>query len=145
MSAATAVAAVWKSSTMIAVPAGSFIASLASKRGHVGRHGAVQGQQLGGVGAELRGHRPGASMKPDQNRTGSASALSQDSQEVTPGGLVAAQLDSSTLLPDPAEPTTTVRRLPAPAVSRSCSRDLVTSVLGSVVGRNLVSAKPHTR
>ena len=84
-------------------------------------------------------------MKPDQNRTGSASALSQDSQEVTPGGLVAAQLDSSTLLPDPAEPTTTVRRLPAPAVSRSCSTDLVTSVLGSVVGRNLVSAKPHAR
>jgi hypothetical protein len=71
--------------------------------------------------------------------------LSQASQEVTPGGLVAAQLDSSTLLPDPAEPITTVRRRPAPEVSRSCSGDLVTSVLGSVVGRNFVCAKPHAR
>ena len=84
-------------------------------------------------------------MKPDQKRTGSVSALSQDSQEVTPGHRVAAQFDSSTLLPDPAEPTTTVRRLPAPEVSRSCSRDLVTSVLGSVVGRNFARAKPHAR
>src|SRR5262249_16144670 len=83
----------------------------------------------------------GASMKAVQKRTGSASARSQDSQEVTPGGLAAAQLDSSTLLPAPADPTRTVRRLPAPAVSRSCSSGRVTRVVGSVVGRNLDSAK----
>ena len=80
-------------------------------------------------------------MKPTQKRTGSASAFSHDSQEVRPGGLVAAQLDSSTLLPAPADPTTTVSRLPAPAVSRSCRSGLVTSVPGSVVGRNFASAK----
>ena len=79
-------------------------------------------------------------MKPVQKRTGSASASSQDSQDVTPGGRVAAQLDSSTLLPAPAGPTTTVSRWPAPAVSRSCSTDLVTSVEGSVGGRNFASA-----
>ncbi len=82
----------------------------------------------------------GASMKPAQKRTGSASALSHDSHDVTPGGLAAAQLDSSTLLPAPADPTTTVRRLRAPAASWSCSADLVTSVVGSVVGRNFDSA-----
>ena len=79
-----------------------------------------------------------ASMKPLQKRTGLTSALSQDSQEVAPGGLAAAQFDSSTLLPVPADPTTTVRRWPAPAVSRSCSTDLATRVGGSVVGRNLL-------
>ena len=52
----------------------------------------------------------GASMKPAQNRTGSASALSQDNQDVTPGGRAAAQSESSTLLPAPADPTTVVSR-----------------------------------
>ncbi len=47
---------------------------------------------------------------------------------------------SSTLLPAPADPTTTVSRLPAPAFSRSSNADLVTSVVCSVVGRNFVSA-----
>ena len=82
----------------------------------------------------------GASMNPAQNRTGLASALSQDSQDVVPAGRAAAQLDSSTLLPAPADPTTTVSRWPAPAVSRSCSAGLATSVAGSVVGRNFASA-----
>jgi hypothetical protein len=79
-------------------------------------------------------------MNPAQKRTGLASAPSHDSQDVTPGARVAAQLDSSTLLPAPADPTTTVSRWSAAAVSRSCSTDLVTSVAGSVVGRNFVSA-----
>jgi hypothetical protein len=83
-------------------------------------------------------------MKPAQNRTGSASALSHDNQEVTPGGRAAAQLDSSTLLPAPAGPTTTVRRWPAPAVSRSCSPDLATSKDGSAAGRNFASANRGT-
>src|ERR1039458_386207 len=79
-------------------------------------------------------------MKPVQKRTGSASASSQESHDVTPASRVAAQLDNSTLLPAPAEPTTTVRLLPAPAASRSCSADLVRSVVGSVVGRNFICA-----
>ena len=79
-------------------------------------------------------------MKPAQKRTGLASASSHDSQEVTPGDRAAAQLESSTLLPAPADPTTTVSRLPAPAISRSCSTDRVTSVAGTVGGRNFVTA-----
>src|SRR5215467_6124897 len=74
----------------------------------------------------------GASMNPVQNRTGLASPRSQDSQAVAPGGRVAAQLDSRTLLPEPADPTTTVSRRAAPAVSRSCSAGRSTSVPGSV-------------
>src|SRR5215813_1401244 len=68
-----------------------------------------------------------ASMNPAQNRTGSASALSQDSHDVTPGDLAFAQVDSSTLLP-------------APAISRPINADLVTKVVGSVVGRNFARA-----
>src|SRR5947207_12577817 len=82
----------------------------------------------------------GASTKPAQNRPGSASALSQDNQDVTPGDRAAAQSASSTLLPAPADPTTVVSRWPAPAVSRSCSADLGTSVAGSGGGRNFVAA-----
>ena len=82
-------------------------------------------------------------MKPAQNRTGSASASSHDSQDVTPGCRAAAQLDSSTLLPAPADPTTTVSRLLAPAVSRSSSADLVTRVVGSVVGAELRQREPR--
>src|SRR5215469_6946443 len=81
-----------------------------------------------------------ASMNPAQNRTGSASALSQDSHDVTPGDLAFAQFDSNTLLPAPADPTTTVSRWPAPAISRSINADLVTKVAGSVVGRNFARA-----
>ena len=84
-------------------------------------------------------------MNPVQKRTGLASALSHDSQEVTPGGRVAVQLDSSTLLPVPANPTTMVSRWPAPAVSWSRSADLVTSVAGSVAGRNFASANRRLR
>jgi hypothetical protein len=46
-------------------------------------------------------------MNADQNRTGFASASSHDSQAVTSGSRAATQLDSSTLLPAPADPTTT--------------------------------------
>src|SRR5215472_395726 len=81
-----------------------------------------------------------ASMNPAQNRTGSASALSQDSHDVTPGDLASAQFDSSTLLPAPADPATTVSRWPAPAVSRSINAGLVTKVAGSVVGRKFATA-----
>src|SRR5450755_2292275 len=79
-------------------------------------------------------------MKAVQNRTGSASASSQDSHDVTPASRAAAQLDKSTLLPAPADPTTTVRRLPVPASSRPCRADLVSNVVGRVVGRNFAAA-----
>ena len=49
-------------------------------------------------------------MNPAQNRTGSSSALSHDNQEVTREGRAAAQSASSTVLPAPADPTTTVSR-----------------------------------
>ena len=125
---------------MIANPAGSFAASLAMD--------AVTSADIPpSIASRSTASAPNrgatiwvASMKPTQKRTGSVSASSHDSQEVTLGGLAAAQLDSSTLLPAPADPTTMVRRWPAPAASRSCSSDLVTSVVGSVVGRNFVSA-----
>jgi hypothetical protein len=81
-----------------------------------------------------------ASMNPAQNRTGSASALSQDSHDVTAGDLASTQLDSSTLLPAPADPTTTVSRCPAPAISRSINAGRLTKVVGSVVGRNFARA-----
>jgi hypothetical protein len=84
-------------------------------------------------------------MNPAQNRTGLASAPSHDSQDVTPAGRAAAQLDNSTLLPAPADPTTTVSRCPAPAVSRSCSPGRSTSVAGSVVGRNFARANRALR
>jgi hypothetical protein len=56
------------------------------------------------------------------------------------GGLAAAQLDNSTLLPAPADPITTVKRRPNPAVSLSWSADLMTSVAGNAVGRNFARA-----
>src|SRR6516162_7037188 len=80
------------------------------------------------------------SMNPAQNRTGSASALSQDSHDVTPGDLASAQVDSNTLLPAPADPTTTVSRWPASTINRSTNADRVTKVVGSVVGRNFARA-----
>jgi hypothetical protein len=84
-------------------------------------------------------------MNPVQNRTGPESPLSHDSQDVTPGDLAAAQLESSTLLPVPAGPTTRVSRLPAPAVSRSSSAGLLTIVVGSVAGRNFASGNCAAR
>ena len=84
-------------------------------------------------------------MNPVQNRTGSASASSHESQDVAPRSRVAAQLDKSTLLPAPADPTTTVRRWLAPASSRPSNVGLVSSVVGSVVGRNFVSANRAVR
>src|SRR4249920_2603517 len=121
---------------MIADPAGSFAASLAidavTSADITLSNASRSAASAPNPGSTARG----AWMKPVQNRTGSASAPSHDSQNVTPGGRIAAQLDSSTLLPAPADPTTTVRRWPAPAVSRSCSIDRVTSVAGNVGGRN---------
>jgi len=145
MSWEAAAAAAWKSSTMIADPGGSFTASLAidavtsadTAPSSVSRSAA----SAPNPGATI----PRASTKPLQKRAGSASALPHDSQAVAPGGRAAAQLDRSTLLPAPADPTTTVSRLLAPAVSRSCSSDRVTSVAGRAGGRNFVSANRAPR
>ena len=84
-------------------------------------------------------------MNAAQKRTGSASASSHESQDVTPPSRVAAQFDNSTLLPAPADPTTTVRCWLAPASSRPSSVGLVSSVVGSVVGRNFASANRALR
>src|SRR6516225_10984219 len=124
---------------MIADPGGSFAASLAMD--------AVTSAGMAFIASNPAASAPNpgtsiwiASMNPAQNRTGSASALSQDSHDVTPGDLASAQVDSSTLLPAPADPATTVSRWPAPAVSRSINAGLVTRVVGSVVGRNFARA-----
>jgi hypothetical protein len=135
-----AVAAAWKSSTTIADPAGSFAASFAieavTSADTAPSIASSSAASAPNPGATARG----ASMNPAQNRAGSASASSHDSHAVAAGCRAAAQLDKSTLLPAPADPTTTVRRLPAPAVSRPCSAGLASSVAGSVVGRNFASA-----
>src|SRR5580700_5035664 len=130
---------------MITDPAGSFSASLAidavtspDTAPSIASRSAASAPNLGSTAR-------GASMNPLQNRTGLASAPSHESQEVTPGGRVAVQLDSSTLLPAPADPTTTVRRWPAPAVSWSCRTGLVTRVVGSVADRNFASANRAVR
>ncbi len=137
---AAAAAAAWKSSTTTADPSGSLAASFA-----------IEAVTSADITPSIASSSPasapnpgtanrGASMKPAQKRTGSASASSHDSQDVMPGSRAAAQLDKSTLLPAPADPTTTVSRWPAPAASRSCSADLVTSVVGRVAGRNFARA-----
>ena len=145
MSGAAAAAANWKSSTMTAEPAGSFAASLASDavtsadiRRSIASRPAASAPNPGSIAR-------GASMNPAQNRTGSASARSHDNQDVMPGGRAAAQSASSTVLPAPADPTTTVSRWPDPAASRSCSTDLVISVAGNAGGRNFASANREPR
>ena len=145
MSGAAAAAANWKSSTMTAEPAGSFAASLASDavtsadiRRSIASRPAASAPNPGSIAR-------GASMNPAQNRTGSASARSHDNQDVMPGGRAAAQSASSTVLPAPADPTTTVSRRPDPAASRSCSTDLVISVAGNAGGRNFASANREPR
>ena len=139
------VGAKWKSSTMTADPAGSFAASLAIDA-------VTSADTLPSIASRSAASAPnpgslirGASIKPDQNRTGSASAWSQDSQDVVPGGRAAAQSASSTLLPAPADPITTVSSRPAPDESSPCSAGRATSVAGSVGGRNLASANRTPR
>src|SRR5439155_24454187 len=137
MSLATAAAtASWKSSTMIADPEGSLAASLATDA-------VTSGDILRSIASRSAASAPnpssmprGASMNPPQNRTGSASASSQDNQEVMPGGRAAAQSASSTVLPAPADPITTVSRWSAPDASRPCSSGLLISVAGSGGGRS---------
>ena len=135
-----AAAAAWKSSTTITDPAGSLAASFAieavTSADITPSIASSSAASAPNPGATARG----AWMNPVQKRTGSASASSHESQDVTPPCRVAAQLDKSTLLPAPADPTTTVRRWLAPASSRPSSVGLVSSVVGSVVGRNFASA-----
>jgi hypothetical protein len=114
MSPDTAGAGVWKSSTTMADPAGSFAASFAidavtsaDMAPSIASRSPASAPNPGSMA------RP-ASMNPVQKRTGLASASSQDSQDVTAPVRAAAQLDSSTLLPAPADPTTTVSRWAAP-------------------------------
>jgi hypothetical protein len=135
-----AAAAAWKSPTTITDPAGSLAASFAidavTSADITPSMASSSAASAPNPGAAARA----ASMNPAQKRTGSASASSHESQDVTPPFRVAAQLDNSTLLPVPADPTITVRRWLAPASSRPRSAGLVSNVAGSVVGRNFDSA-----
>jgi hypothetical protein len=144
MAGAAAVAA-WKSSTTIAEPGGSFAAS-----------SAIDAMASADIAPSITSSSPAsapnhgtairrASMKPAQKRVGSASASSQDSHDVTAGPRAAAQLDRSALLPAPADPTTTVSRSSAPAVSRSSSAGRAISVAGRVIGRNFAAANRALR
>ena len=110
------------------------------RRGDIGRHVAVHREQAGGIGA-----------KPRRHRLGGLDETGPEADRVSVG-LIARQPGSSArwscrrparqqhALSRTSRPTTTVRRLPAPAVSRSCNADLMTSVPGSAVGRNFASA-----
>jgi type IV secretory pathway TrbL component len=95
---------------MTAEPAGSLAASLATDAvtsadivRSIASRPAASAPKPGSIAR-------GASTKLAQNRAGSASALSHESQDVMPGGRAAAQSASSTVLPAPADPATTVSR-----------------------------------
>jgi hypothetical protein len=140
MCLAAPAAAKWKSSTTIAVPSGRPAASLAIEAitsaditPSIAKSSAAS---VPNPPATARG----ASMNPAQNRTGSASAPSHDSHAVDPAGRPAAQSASSTLLPAPADPTTTVSRLPAPPDNRPAKPPRATHVDGSPAGRNFATA-----
>src|SRR5258708_1395237 len=128
MPAAADCHATWKSARMTAEPAGNLAASFAIDAVMSADTALViasrSAASVPNSGITVRG----AWMKPVQNRTGSRSAGSQDSHDVAPGGRALAQLDNTTLLPAPADPTTTCTRLPPPAVSRSRSAGPLTPV-----------------
>src|ERR1700753_3071249 len=134
MALETAAAAYWKSSRTIADPAGSLAASFAIDAVRSADTSPSSASRSAASAPNLGSITRVASMNPVQNRIGLASASSHESQDVAPGGRAAAQLDSSTLLPAPADPSTTVSRWPAPAVSRSSSAGLATSVTGRLGG-----------
>src|ERR1700749_3731430 len=126
---------------MIADPAGSLAASFAIDAVRSADTTPSSASRSAASAPNPGSITPEAWMNPVQNRAGLASASSHDSQDVTPGGRAAAQLDSSTLLPAPADPSTTVSRWPAPAVSRSSSAGLATSVTGDAGGANFPRAE----
>ena len=111
------------------------------QRQDISRHDPVHRQQVGGIGAERRLPDPGRLDEPgpEPDRVSVGRVAGQPGSESCAGG-AAAQPDSSTLLPAPADPATRVSRWPAPAVSRSCRADLVTSVAGSGAGWNFAAA-----
>ena len=80
------------------------------RRGDVGRHPPVHREQVGGVGTEPRHDRPRRldEAGPEPDRVGVGPVAGQPGRR--PGGRAAAQSASSTLLPAPADPTTTVSR-----------------------------------
>jgi hypothetical protein len=80
------------------------------RRGDISRHRPVHRQQADGIGAKTGFDCPRRLDKASPDRAGSASALSHESQDVMPGGRAAAQSASSTVLPAPADPATTVSR-----------------------------------
>ena len=105
----------WKSSTMIADPAGSSAASLAIDAMTSADMAPSIASRSAASAPNPGVDSPGGLDEPGPEADRVGIGLSQDSQDVVPGGRAAAQLDSSTLLPAPADPTTTVSRWPAPA------------------------------
>src|SRR4029077_13643600 len=82
-----AAAAYWKSSTMIAEPAGNSAAALATDAMTSADIPMSVASRTAASAPKPGSMARGASMKAAQNRTGSASARSQDNQDVMPGGL----------------------------------------------------------
>ena len=91
-------------------PDGQLGRIIGKRGGDVSRHGAVEASRSAASAPNPGAASRGASINPVQNRTGLVSASSHDSHAVISGARAAVQLDSSTLLPAPADPTTTVSR-----------------------------------
>src|SRR5690242_2501667 len=140
MSRATVGSASWKSSTTTAKPSGRRRASLAMAATTSGMTTRLAASRSAAVTPKAGTTTRIDWTNPAQNRRESASDSSHESQEVRLGSLRCAQLDNRTLLPAPAEPTTTVNRSEDPADTRSHSDERGTNVDGRVVGRNLASA-----
>ena len=87
------------------------------------------------------GHRrASATVSADQKVAGSASRSSHESQIDASSGRSCSQDPSTTLLPAPGAPTTTVSGTCAPASRASCRRGRGTCRLGSTGGENFVTA-----
>ena len=131
----------WKSSTTIAAPSGTVARSLTSKPS-----ASADGWASMVRSSAVSAPKPGiivriASIGAKQKRRGVASASSQASHTVDRAGRVAAQVATRTLLPEPADPVTSVNRAVALALSRLSRSLRGTTVSGRIVGLNLVNAR----
>ena len=91
--------------------------------------------------SQRSGHRrASAAVSADQKVAGSASRSSHESQIDASSGRSCSQDPSTTLLPAPGAPTTTVSGTCAPASRAACRRWRGTCQLGSAGGENFVAA-----
>ena len=92
--------------------------------------------------SQRSGHRrASAAVSADQKVAGSASRSSHESQIDASSGRSCSQDPSTTLLPAPGAPTTTVSGTCAPASRAACRRWRGTCQLGSAGGENFVAAR----